>query len=743
MKRKYYFLSIILALLLATVITVPGVMAAKVVGQVQLPGGKIAQFVDPLPSLHTIVDNGAQINLAMTEFQSPMMPTGFVPAAGTYSGTWVWGYRHGTEAATETSYIGPVIIATRNQATTIKYTNNLPTTSTTNVLFYPTATDQSLHWANPKMDPMMITNVAPPPAMVGNPAHYSGAIPAVPHLHGGEQPAAVDGGPEQWFTSDGTMHGKGFYSRDGSKSNYAIFTYPNVQQSAPLWFHDHTLGATRLNVYAGLAGAYVLTDPVNDPTNLPQLVPMVIQDRMFDTNGQLFFPSVGINPDHPYWVPEFLGDTICVNGEVWPYLNVNAQRYRLLLYNGSNARTYEMSFVIQNGNGAAPAIWQIGTDGGYLDAPVMVPKLVLMPGERADIIVDFAGLPIGTNLILQNTAKAPYPGGAPVSGSTTGRIMQFRVNGTAPVGGDTSFNPAAAGVTLRGGAGQGPAIQRIANTNGTMNSLVTVAKTRELTLNEIAMPRNKVGGVQYPGGPVEILVNNTNWRGSRPNGSMDPMTWGSIPDASFVSDGLGNKLSETPDEGTTEIWEIVNTTMDAHPIHLHLIQFQLLNRQNYNMKGFMAAYGGAFPGGNGIDGVLYPAGVYIPGWGPPKPYDAAANNLSGGKYGGNPDVTPFLMGAIVPPNPNETGWKDTIMVPPNMVTRIAVRWGTQDPAPNASATAASFVFLPNDIIPGTTAHFDYVWHCHIIDHEDNEMMRPDMVIPNATVTRSWTIGVNY
>ena len=142
---------------------------------------------------------------------------------------------------------------------------------------------------------------------------------------------------------------------------------------------------------------------------------------MFDTNGQLYFPNVGLNPlIHPFWMPEFIGDTILVNGKVWPFMNVAPQRYRFFVLNGSNARTYEL-FLINKATGVkGPVMWQIGTDGGYLDKPVLIDpnakglnKLVIQPGERADIIIDFSGQTVNTTLLLANTAKAPYPAGAP------------------------------------------------------------------------------------------------------------------------------------------------------------------------------------------------------------------------------------------------------------------------------------------------------------------------------------------
>jgi FtsP/CotA-like multicopper oxidase with cupredoxin domain len=160
-----------------------------------------------------------------------------------------------------------------------------------------------------------------------------------------------------------------------------------------IWFHDHTLGATRLNVYAGLAGGYVIVDPSDTsiPANLPPITPLVVQDRRFDKNGQLFFPA-GLpyisNPDHPYWVPEFIGDTIAVNGKVWPYFEVQPKRHRFVFVNGSNARTYELFLTDQVSKAKGPAMWQIGTDGAMLDRPVKIDpnsggelsKLTLMPG---------------------------------------------------------------------------------------------------------------------------------------------------------------------------------------------------------------------------------------------------------------------------------------------------------------------------------------------------------------------------
>lgn len=731
--------------------------------QVPLAGGVIPKFVDALPSLDVIVDSGNPIELRMTEFQAEVLPTGMF-APGVAPKTWVWGYLQPGQTG-RASYIGPVIVATRNQATEIKFVNNLGTTASTNVLSYRYSTDQTLHWADPLNGEANMCNHMfgfPPYDLVNKKPdvcaeNFNGPIPAVVHLHGGEVPPVLDGGPDGWYTSDGIYKGHGFYSKDGAlATNYSILRYPNKQQGAPIWFHDHTLGATRLNVYAGLAGAYLISDPANDPPNLPPLVPLVVQDRMFDTTGQLFFPSDTANnlvwtpnPEHPYWVPEFVGDVVVVNGKAWPYLAVERKRYTFLFLNGSNARTYEMFLIDPAGAAVPPRMWVIGTDDGYLDTPIQVKKLTMMPGERYTVIVDFSTVAAGTNLILKNTAKTPYPAGSAPTGNTVGQVMQFKVAGNAVT--DTSFNPAAAGATLRGGAGQGPAIVRLVNpATGKLAAGVAAQKTRQLTLNEVlglpATVINPVTGVltAYPGGPLEILVNNTKWSGEHITG-VDPLTgrftFGTRTDFTPVTiNGKTAYFSELPKEGETEVWEVVNLTADAHPIHLHLTSFQILNREPFDAKAYGAAYAAAFPGGafDPVTGLAYPVGVYMPGFGPPLDY----NTGNARAVGGNPDVAAigkngkplYLSGAPTPPNPEETGWKDTVMMLPGQVTRIAVRWTPQDvPA----GSTGSFAFDPNALGRG------YVWHCHIIDHEDNEMMRPDLVVPMSGATRTYVQGADY
>ncbi len=739
---------ILFALLLLVGIS-PGALAVQ---GTPLPGNKIPQFVDPLPLLDAQVGGtmetvlhtaGSEITLNMLEFKAWMLPKTFVPANGQqYTGTWVFGYRVGPTTAPATAvdtYIGPVIVASRGVPTQVRYVNNL----TANNMAWRDWIDQSLHSAFHQATGQSMPT--PPTPGVPYPT-YLGPVLAVPHLHGGEDPAVIDGGPEAWFASDQpglapitVFQGPAYYAGtdvDGgganpAAANEAIYRYPNTQEAAPLWFHDHLLGGTRINAtFAGLAGAYALIDPTLslpaglDPVGLGGrlLVPLVIQDRMFDTNGQLYFPNVGVNPEHPYWVPEFVGDTIAVNGKVWPYMNVDQQRYRFFLINGSNSRPYDM-FLQDSVTGAkGPRMWVIATDGGYLDAPVLIDpnatgaqtkagvqkSLFMMPGERYEIIVDFndpvwkAQLPkrakFPMNLILRNTA--PTVNGNPKQ-NTEGRIMQFRVSATAP--GDTSYDPAQ-GIPIRSLA-LGQQIVRLADpVTGTLAPGVVPDVTRELTLNEV------VGA----GGPLEALVNNSKWGGLRPDGTP-------IPGSTYV---LGNYLTEMMQEGQTEVWEIVNTTADSHPIHLHGLQFQLINRQPYDTAAFMAAYTTAFPGG-----------LYIPGYGPPKAYDPNSNPLSGGKHGGNPDVTPYLLGVAAPALAHEAGWKDTVAMHPGEVSRIAVRVAPQD-----KAIGAADLYWPYqpDALNGA-----YVWHCHITDHEDNEMMRPSQFMPNPAAVRTYNPVSDY
>ena len=713
--------------------------------QVPLAGNLVPMFAQPMPTLSTqaggtiaTVNGNAPLTVRMCEFDSTILPPGTPLAAGATGKSRVWGYAAAAACPTaaQDTYIGPVIVNTRGTPTQVTWVNELGHSDTTGVLAYKYNTDQTLHWADPtnnSANDCHMSGVVP--AFGSNCAqNYSGPIPAVVHLHGGEVPPEIDGNPLAYFASNGAFRGPAYYS-SAAGVNSATYNYPNTQEAGAFWFHDHTLGVTRLNVNAGLAGVYYLQDPAQTlPANLPtpaQTIPIVLQDRSFDDNGQLYFPgdsSGGVlsspNPDHPYWVPEFVGDVNVVNGKAWPFFNVQRQRYRLLFLNGSNARTY--SLLLKTARGKGVDMWVIATDGGYLDTPVKIngernQTLNIMPGERYEVIIDFKDFG-GQSLTLTNSAAMPFPFGAPVVGTPMESVMQFRVG--LPKVNDVSFKPSSS-ARLRSVT---QAIVRLANPiTGTL--AVTPAKTRQLTLNEVmGNPVDAVdpvtGTVQaYAGGPLEVLLNNTKWTGtsSRTNNDFTTITLG----------GASIAVSELPKEGTTEVWEIVNQTADAHPIHLHLVQFQLINRQAFDTVAWDAAYQAAFP-----------TGAFQPGYGPPNDYRAANNPSSAGKDGGNPDVTPYLVGAVLPPSSQERGWKDTLIMYPGDVTRIAVRYAPTDAPVTAPAAQLAYPFDPSGGM-----QYSYVFHCHILDHEDNEMMRPKLVQLNPLAplptARRLVKGLNY
>jgi FtsP/CotA-like multicopper oxidase with cupredoxin domain len=511
------------------------------------------------------------------------------------SPTTVYGY--GTSEATA-SYPGPTIVVQKGVPIQIKWTNHLPMTHILEYAFDPTI-------------PRAATTTG---------------IPIATHVHGAEVEPESDGGPMTWFTPG--------FAETGPEFKGEIKHYVNTQLPATIWYHDHAFGYTRHNVYAGLAGYYIVTDPGNEPAGLPAApydMGICIQDRMFTAAGQLWYPNEGETSIHPIWVPEFFGNVILVNGKVWPYLNVEPRKYRFRFLNGSQARFYSLALADPVTTAPGPAFYQIGTDGGYLAEPVVLnlpnnpssPRLVMGPGERCDVIIDFSGYAPGAELLLKNTGKAPAPTGEAANPQTVGQIMLFKV--VPSTGPDNSVIP--------------PVLT-------TVTRLSNPVKTRVMTLNEM----------QAEGGPIGALLNGM------------PM------DA---------PITEYPTLGTTEMWEIANLTGDTHPIHIHLVQFQLLDRHKFNARRYQVEFDKANP--------VLPAQTYVP-----------------------VPVEPFLKGKPVPADPNERGWKDTFRMNPGEVTRILVRWAPQDESPNFAFDA--------------TAEPGYVWHCHILEHEENDMMRPFMLV---------------
>ena len=547
---------------------------------------------------------------AISQFTQQILPVGFPE-------TTVWGYG-GKVRDPETGHIipdfrstpGPTFEVKRHIPINVQWVNNLTEPN-------PLAVDPTIHWADPNNMGMPMPPF--PPFPPGFPLAQS-PVPIVTHLHGGETEPPSDGYPEAWFTAGEAITGPDYVK--------SLYHYVNDQEPTTLWYHDHALGVTRLNVYMGLAGFYLLRDPHNcldgEHSELPRGkydIPLAIQDRSFFDDGSLAFPTVGVNPNvHPYWRPSFIGDTIMVNGKVWPNLNVEPRQYRFRILNGSNTRFYNLAFSNQM------PFMQISTDGGYLPKPVQLVSLLISPGERTDILVNFSQLAPGTKLIMTNSANAPFPNGNAPDPETTGQLMQFTV--------------------LDKPAVKPPPLPKVLNV---LVPLKHPQKTRTLTLMVVGDPTK----------PVELLLDGQKWNAP---------------------------VSELPLVGSTEDWQLVNLTKGAHPIHLHLIQFRLVSRQDF----LVTQYTNDWLAINGQPPFDHPTKVL-----PVKPY--------------------LLDGPINPPA-HEDGWKDTIQAYPGQVTTIRVRFAPQDVRISIPGINL-FPFNPAEE-PG------YVWHCHILDHEDNEMMRP-------------------
>ncbi|WP_221066657.1 multicopper oxidase domain-containing protein [Methylomagnum ishizawai] len=690
-----------LLLLLAQGIAAPA-QASVLVPQTPLDGACIPKYATALPvfgpagSIPRVdaVQHPA-LMVTMKEIDQQVLPKDKGDTCGKgvkFGTTRVWAYET-TDAQTR-KVLGPAnwpavtLDAQARLATRIKYVNALPSFNPAKPrgaglvqgLFL---VDQTLHWADPLQQMCgMETRDCSTPANAASPCcqPYTGPVPATVHLHGGVLPARFDGGPDSWFTPDGRT-GSGYVTLGNPGAGKAIYEYPNTQEPGTLWFHDHTLGTTRLNVAAGLAGFYFIRDPEREPKQLPQgayEVELAIQDRQFDTQSQLYFPVDTPVKAHPFWSVMYEGDVATVNGAPWPYFEVEPRRYRLRVLNGSNHRGYDLSF-------GKAIVYQIGSDEGYLGRPARVRKVHLTPGERADLIVDFSKL-AGGNVVLGNDESGEM--------FQLPEIMRFQVKKT-PQGGDTSCDP---GLSAAEGGCVWPALAaRLTDGKGHILANVKIDKVRQMVLNE---------NFDFPQ-TLDELVNNTKWDGRRSPSIA----------AEFPQDGI----SETPRVGSVELWEIINayspgTDTQYHPVHTHLAQFQVLNRQEFDVKGYLAAWESAFGKGPAPLPTTCTPGKACPGYGPPLSYNTPNAD---GAVGGNPAVGPFLLGTPTAPTAGETGWKDTATAYGHQVLRVLVRW-----TPTDTPVVKRQSYAGRNLYPFDPSDGEYVWHCHIINHEDNEMMRP-------------------
>lgn len=489
--------------------------------------------------------------------------------------------------------------------------------------------DPTLHWANP------LAIERPTPPFNPFPPGYANAqypVGHVTHNHGLVVTPAMDGLAEQWFTAY-EHRGPSFRTRD--------YMMPNDQPSTALFYHDHTMGMTRIGVYGGLVGAaYIIRDPaspLDQPSSpLPQgefEIPLTIFDRAFFTDGELNFPRISTNPDNPYWVAGDGADVNLVNGKVWPNLDVERRQYRFRMLAAGNGTQFNITF---DNNGTLVPFTIIGSDGGYLPAPQVVQNVAIAITERADVLVDFSQFAPGTQIIMRNANDDP--------GEPTNTIMRFTVLNTTPVP-PPVLN-----------AGLFPA----------RPALPTDAPRR-----------------------IKTMQNHVDANGNAQR-SVDGLEF-TVPTTEF------------PLVGSTEQWDVVNIGGGGHQVHLHLIEFQLINRQAVNTAAYLQQWDLL----NGHRPVTRPIVV---------------------------DPNAFLVGNPIPPTPYETGWKDTLRANGNQVMRLVARWAPQE-LPTGGATPGVNQFPIDPTTPTTEDWF--VWHCHVLGHEDNDMMR------KLPIVNAWESGTDY
>ena len=561
----------------ATPLLIPPVMPRA--GKIQQKGGKNVDYYE----------------ISMRQISQQILPAG-LPA------TTVWGYGAVTSESKKGLLLhnapSLTIEAKWNTPVRVRWINDL-VDDNGNHLPHLLPVDPTLHWANPPGGEMGRDTR---PTFTSTPGQYTGPVPIVTHVHGsaGVQDDS-DGYAEAWYLPSAGDIPSGYategtwYDFFAGKANanygvtwgpgFATFQYPNSQRASTIWYHDHTLGMTRLNVYAGPAGFFIIRGgPEGDGavldarTGVPAVlpgpapkendqfppnktyyeIPVAIQDRAFNTDGKLFYPDTraffdGVAGPYipesdisPIWNPEFFGNTIMVNGNTWPFLTVEARRYRFRFLNGCDSRFLILDFS----NIPGVEVWMIGNEGGFLTAPVNLSAvngnhLLLGLAERADVIVDFTNVPVG-NYVLGNIGPdEPFRGGIPgvdfdVSDpDTTGQVLQFRV--VPALTPDTTTPP-----------------QHL--TLPTITPLPTATVTRPLALlEEMSM--------YFDDAPAEALLGTIAWNSQTGIGVATPSMW-------------MDPVTENPQVGTTEVWEFYNATADAHPMHVHEVLFEVVNRQD-------------------------------------------------------------------------------------------------------------------------------------------------------------------
>ncbi len=662
-----------------------------------------------------------------------------VPSSTGLGPTTLWGYNPANalgEAPPPQRHLGGIIVGQKGDPIQITFRNNLPQKNNPWGQIHPLPVDVTIPGAENRQNRVAV------------------------HLHGGLVPWISDGGPFDYFGPGGS-HGDSFLNNQVlnpfADPGQAEYYYPLNQSARFMWYHDHAVGITRLNAYAGIASGMLIRDKFEGKLRnlgLPDFIenggreiPIVIQDKIFirDNNilvddptwtgartpGSLWYdhtypdPVSGPagSPPDPSAVPEFFGDTMLVNGTTFPEATVEARRYRLRLLNACNARFLNLQLYVADGspegitldgNGfprnspfvnhatGKPTWLQIGTEGGFLPLPAQIPSgvpfsvppdtpdpdtgqvdprvikksLLVAPAERPDVIIDFRDVPKKPNgtyksVILYNDAPAPYPGGDAVTdyfpGLNNGNPANTKHFGVGP---NSRIIMRFKVVPASGPADRPLFINGFTPTFLDLDPFLLPPfihvvppffKKRFLTLNEWSDDRGRL---------VQILGNAAAPFGSPYFGTATYQGYG----PRGVTKNVGATEEEVHD-GDVEVWEIYNNTGDVHPMHFHLVNVQVINRQLFDVKNF------------------------------------AFKNFTS---------------PIIPPDRNETGWKETVQMFPGTVTRVLMKFELPrivgpDGKPIDLRFAGGGRFGTPPPSP-RTGGAEYVWHCHILEHEEHDMM---------------------
>ncbi len=586
--------------------------------------------------------------------------------------TEVWSYRlsEGTIArqGAGSSFLGPTIEVNHRDIVKVRWANKIKASGNT---------PAKLPYEVVKIDPITVTDI--PQNVPGKDGALSDLqdklrpklrdlqASLVTHLHGGRTQADSDGWPDNTAVTDQS----------------ADYTYHNNQAATMLWYHDHANHVTRLNVFAGLAGIWLIRDKEEANLGLPDgdfELPLVIQDRNLDVEAGSFTGKLLHKTEVNGGPAEFFGPYTLVNGKIWPKAVIEPRLYRFRVLNGSNARTYRLMLLDDQGNSQHNLIWQIGCDQGLMQNKAAFPMegLILASGERVDLLVDFSSFP-SQSLYLWNTAEAPFSNTTPISANPAAELTAL-------------INDPFAGNTMDADRRPYPQIMRF-DVESMVSSiphqlpadpLLSVRPAANLSANmQIRLMALVEKPPITPTGTAMLVF----WEYVRVASEPAPLGV-DIIDFTYVHPATGLPMTEAfwkaAEEfydrvnwkihlGDTEQWYIVNVSPDTHPIHVHLVDMNVSQQSLFDLTGFSTNASNALPAGTTeIDGNI-------------------------------DTITRISATTPVAILTDQTGSKDTIRINPGEMVGVTIKF-----SPYCGK---------------------YMYHCHILEHEDDDMMRPFVIVP--------------